>query len=70
MSLGEGGIIDLKRFMPGDIAFIISNNKYVSEVTIVKVAGGFATVRFMGSDGGMRVRESRLFSSKEEAEKI
>ncbi|MCR5684160.1 MAG: hypothetical protein K6G81_01890 [Lachnospiraceae bacterium] len=37
----EGEIIDVKRFSSGDIAFIISNNKYVSEVTGVKATGSF-----------------------------
>ena len=32
------------------------------------VSGGFATLRFMDSDGGIKLRESRLFPTKETAE--
>ena len=39
----------------------------IKEATIIKYSGGFYTIRF-DNDGGTRVRESRLFSTKEEAE--
>ena len=35
---------------------------------VLKVAGGFATLRFFDSDGGIKLRESRLFPTKEDAE--
>ena len=40
----------------------------VREVDILKTAGGLVTVRFADGKGGMRVRESRLFASRQEAE--
>lgn len=34
----------------------------------IKVAGGFCTIRFVDRGGGIKVRESRLYPSKEAAE--
>lgn len=53
----------------GDIAWIVESTIFVKEVEIVNVRGGFATLRFKDSNGGTRVRESRLYKTKEEAEK-
>ena len=58
----------MSKWNAGDKAYIIENNINTREVKIVKVAAGFATVRFVTGSGGTRVRESRLFSTKEEAE--
>ena len=52
----------------GDKAYIIESNRTVREVRIVKIAAGFATVRFPNTDGGIRVRESRLFPTREDGE--
>ena len=57
------------RFKAGDRAYIVENNRNIAEVVIVKVAAGFATVRFAKGAGGTRVRESRLFATQLEAEK-
>ena len=58
----------LNRYNQGDKAYSIESNRIVREVCIVKVAAGFATVRFADTDGGIRVRENRLFSTREYAE--
>lgn len=55
-------------FKPGDKAFIIESSVFVKEIEVVKIAGGFVTIRYQNSNGGFRVRESRLYSTKEEAE--
>ena len=34
----------------------------------IKVAGGFCTIRFVDRGGGIKVRESRLYPSREAAE--
>lgn len=39
-------------------------------LSLVHHRGGFVTLRFKDSSGGMRVRESRLYKTKEEAEKV
>ena len=58
------------KFKAGDIAWIVESTIFVKEVEILNVRGGFVTLRFKGASGGMRVRESRLYKTKEEAERI
>lgn len=56
------------KYNPSDTAYIVESNRIIREVKVLKVTGGFATLRFMDSDGGIKLRESRLFPTKEEAE--
>ena len=56
------------KYNPGDTAFIVENNRIIREVKVINTSGGFVTIRFMDSHGGIKLRESRLFPSKEEAE--
>ena len=56
------------KYNPGDTAFIVESSLFVREVKIVKIAGGLVTLRFADSNGGVKLRESRLFPTKEEAE--
>ena len=56
------------RFNSNDTAFLIESNRIIREVRIVKYAGGLYTIQFVDGGGGIKVRESRLFSTKEEAD--
>ena len=56
------------KYNPGDIAFIVDSSRFIPEVKVLKIAGGFATLRYVDSDGGIKLRESRLFPTKEAAE--
>ena len=56
------------KYNPGDTAYIVESNRIIREVKVLKVTGGFVTLRFMDSDGGIKLRESRLFPTKEDAE--
>lgn len=56
------------KFKTGDTAYLIESNRIVREVSIIKFAGGFYTICFKDSGGGIKVRETRLYASKEEAE--
>ena len=56
------------KYNSGDTAFIVESNRIIREVKVLKVAGGFATLHFTDSDGGIKLRESRLFPTKEDAE--
>ena len=56
------------KYNPGDTAYIVESNRIIREVKILKVAGGFATLRFTDSKGGINLRESRLFPTQEDAE--
>lgn len=53
----------------GDTAFIVESQRIIREVKIIKCGGGFYTMKFVDGSGGIRLRENRLYSSKEEAEK-
>ena len=56
------------KFKAGDTAYLIESNRIIREITIVKFGGGFYLIRFKDSGGGIKVRENRLYASKEEAE--
>ena len=48
---------------------MIAAGKQIKEMVVMKYAGGFYTVRYRDTGGGLRVRESRLYATKAEAEK-
>ena len=52
----------------GDTVFIVESQRIIREVKIIKCGGGFYTMKFVDGTGGIRLRENRLFGSKEEAE--
>lgn len=51
----------------GSHVFIIESNRIITEVLISQRKGDFYVVRFPGK-GGISVRRSRLFLTREEAE--
>ena len=55
-------------YNPGDRAYIVESNHYIREVEVINVVGGFCTIRFTDHGGGIKVRESRLYPSREAAE--
>lgn len=55
------------KFNLGDIVYLVESGRDIREVKIAKVAGGFYTVRFNNGAGGIKVRESRLFATREDA---
>lgn len=57
------------RFKPGDKAFIVESNRFLREVEIRSTAGGMYLIKFIDTGGGIKVKESRLFATREEAEK-
>lgn len=54
-------------FKIGENAFIIENNRNVTEVTIKNKTREFYTVQIIGSSGAFRLRESRLYKTEFEA---
>lgn len=56
-------------FKEGSTAFIVESNRLIREVTIVRRTGDLYVVRFTDSNGGIQVRGTRLYSTKEDAEK-
>ena len=55
-------------YNPCDRAYIVESNHYIREVEVINVVGGFRTIRFVDRGGGIKVRESRLYPSREAAE--
>lgn len=56
------------RFKKGDTAYLIENHRRIRQVEIVAVSGGFFTVRFCDTkSAAIRVRDSRLFKTEEDA---
>ena len=49
------------------MAWILESNRIPVEVEILKKTRDFITVRPLGTEGGIRLRSSRVFSTKEEA---
>ena len=56
-------------FKESTFAFIVESNRLVREVEIAKKTGNLYIVRFTDNNGGIQVRGSRLFSTKDETEK-
>lgn len=55
------------KYNANDTAFLIESCRTIREVKIVKYAGGMYTVRFTDGSGGIKVRESRLFATQDDA---
>ncbi len=60
-----------KKYTVGQHVYIISNNSYIMEMEIVRIAGDFYTLRSTQNYGsGMRLKKHRLYATKEEAEAV
>lgn len=51
------------------MAWILESNRIVREVEILKITRDFITVRVLNTETAMRLRRSRVFKTKEEAER-
>ncbi len=54
-------------FKAGDTAYIVESNRFIREVTVKSCAGGMYLIKFEDG-GGIKVKEHRLFATKEDAE--
>lgn len=61
----------MNKFNLGDIVYFIANGYHVREATVIRT-GGFCTIKFNDNEtpAGTRVRESKLFKTKQEAEVV
>lgn len=61
----------MNKYDVNDVVFFISNGYHIREVTVIR-SGGFCTIKFNDNETpvGTRVRESKLFKTKQEAEII
>ena len=56
------------KYQPSQKVFLTGGNKnLIKEAAVLKYTGGFYTIRF-NNGGGVKVRESRIYPSREEAE--
>ena len=58
----------MAKFRVGQTAYFVRSGVQVLEVQILSISNGFCTIRFLETGGGIRVRDSKLYATKEEAE--
>ena len=56
------------QYRPGDLAYIVGNTRFIQKVEILNVKYGLVTIHLLEQNSYLRVRENRLFSTKEAAE--
>lgn len=59
----------MRKYDVGDTVFFISNGYHIREATVIR-SGEFCTIKFNDNETpvGTRVRESKLFKTKQETE--
>ena len=57
------------KYKPSDTVYIVSSVKWIKEAKVLKYSGGFYTIQFTDTGGGIKLRESRLFPTEEDAKK-
>lgn len=55
-------------FQQGNKAYIVDNARYLREVIILRVTRDFCTIRYIDSRTIIKIRTSRLYANKKEAE--
>ena len=55
-------------FVRGDTCYILENNMKVRAAKVINKQGKFYIIQLVGSCGAIRLSESRLFHTEEEAE--
>lgn len=58
----------MNKFKVGNIVYFVRSNVEIKEVKIINTSNGFYTIRFLDTFGGIRIRGSKIFATKEEAE--
>jgi hypothetical protein len=58
----------MARFTAGDTAFIVDNRIFLREVIIKRATKDFCVITYKDTGATIRIRYSRLFTSKEVAE--
>ena len=58
----------MPRFRPGATAYIVESNRFIREVEVKSFSGGLYLIIFKDTGGGVKLRENRLFATKEGAE--
>ena len=58
----------MAKFNPGEEAYIIESNRIIRKLEIRSATEGMYLVKFSDSSGGIRVKEHRLYKTREDAE--
>ena len=56
------------KFIAGDTVFIVESNRFIREAEVRSCIGGIYLIKFKDNGGGIKLKEHRLFATKEEAE--
>ena len=64
----NGGVGVASEYKAGDTAYIVESSFMVRKAQIHNISGEFCTLRFADTNGGIRVRMSRLFPTQEAAD--
>ena len=62
-------VLDGMGFKAGDICYILESNRRVRQAKVAGKSGEFYTIQLVGSCGAIRLKESRLFGTEEDARK-
>ena len=57
-----------QKYNPGDTAFIVESARFIREGTVIRKIGSLYVFGFSDCNGGVKVREDRLYPSQKEAE--
>lgn len=65
----------VSKYKEGDKVYFVSSSVFIKEATVIRLSGGFVTIKFAtnnGNDGpsGIRVRESKVYRTEEEANNV
>ena len=56
------------KFQQGNKAYIVDNARFLREVIILRVTHDFCTIRYIDSRTIIKIRTSRLYANKKDAE--
>ncbi|MCH4020018.1 MAG: hypothetical protein LKE61_03995 [Erysipelotrichaceae bacterium] len=60
----------MQKYPVGNLVYIIQSKRYIREAKVLHYSSGFYTIRFTDSSGGTKLRESRIYGSKDDAQKV
>ena len=55
------------QFLRGDTCYILESNMKVKAAKVINSQGDFYTIQLVGTCGAIRLKESRLFNTEQEA---
>ncbi|MCR5599423.1 MAG: hypothetical protein K6G33_01575 [Ruminococcus sp.] len=59
--------MDIK-YKHGQTVYIVENGHFIRACVVINYVGGMYTIRFSDGNGAIKLRESRLFPTKEAAQ--